>query len=362
MARPSRKMRDLFGILKDKASISKAALFSKPNTSSLHLAILRATSHDPSTPPHDNHIAEILSFGHSSRVTASTCIESLMLRLQNTKNSFVAVKCLITIHNIIKSGSFILQDQLSIYPSTGGKNYLNLSNFRDDSSPETWELSSFIRWYARVLEYHLFTSRVLGFFLCSCSSSSNSCCTSKTQEEKVSALLNGELLKQIDVLVGLIEEICKATEFLNFGKNKLVYEVMGLVNGDYYSAQKGILIRINEVRERMGSFSFGDSVELICVLKRLENCREKVLLLFLNKIGTFVDVLWGLIGEMKDEIGKEKENEQGRMMMIRRRDKQSASARLGEGVMRSGESVRFGSGRLSLNWVPISIDESGSRF
>ncbi|KAF2292964.1 hypothetical protein GH714_034318 [Hevea brasiliensis] len=88
----------------------------------------------------------MLSYGYSSRATAAAAIEALMDRLQSTHDSSVAIKCLAIVHHIIKDGSFILQDQLSVYPSTGGRNYLKLSSFRDNTTPIAWELSSWVRW------------------------------------------------------------------------------------------------------------------------------------------------------------------------------------------------------------------------
>lgn len=117
------KMRDLIGIVKDKVSLSKLALISKPNTLSLHIAVLRTTSHTPSTPPNDHHITTLLSLGDSSRATASVLIHSLMNRLHRTNDSYVALKCLFTIHHIIKRGPFILKDQLSVFHYTGGHDH-----------------------------------------------------------------------------------------------------------------------------------------------------------------------------------------------------------------------------------------------
>ncbi|KAM1473898.1 hypothetical protein ACFX13_030742 [Malus domestica] len=67
-----------------------------------------------------------------------------MDHLQTTHHLVVALKCLIAIHHVIKYGSFILQDQLAVYPAADGRNYLNLSNFKDDSTPVAWELSSWV--------------------------------------------------------------------------------------------------------------------------------------------------------------------------------------------------------------------------
>ena len=155
------KLTNLIGIIKDKASQSKAALLSKRTT----LSLLRATSHDSSTPPTRKHLATLLSSGDGSRATASAAVEVLMDRLQGTNNAAVALKCLIAVHHIIHHGSFILQDQLSVYPSAGGRNYLNLSNFRHNTDPTSWELSSWVRSFAQHIEQLLCTSRILGFFL-----------------------------------------------------------------------------------------------------------------------------------------------------------------------------------------------------
>ncbi|XVE83091.1 hypothetical protein DITRI_Ditri16bG0059400 [Diplodiscus trichospermus] len=335
-------LRDLIGIIKDKASQSKAALVSNPQTSSLHLALLRATTHDPFTAPDPRHLAALLSFGHSSRATASTAIEALMDRLQTTRDASVSIKCLITVHHIIKGGSFILQDQLSVYPSAGGRNYLKLSNFRDNTTSLTWELSSWVRWYALYLENLLSTSRVLGFFLCSTSSSVD---TDK-QEEKVSSLVNSELLKEINSLVNLLEQISKSPDYLHANGNILVDDVLGLVGEDYLSSVNEVSIRVCEFRERLSCLSFVDSVELVCALKRLEDCKERLSSLSQMK-KALIETVWGSITEIKDQVGNSKVyREEGRLLTMGSRNKVSESARFGERVLKYGDSVKFSSGRF----------------
>ncbi|KAE8665719.1 putative clathrin assembly protein [Hibiscus syriacus] len=106
---------DIIGFIKDSASQSKAAMLSDTKTLSLHLALLRATTDDPFTPPDPKHLDALLGSGYTSRATVSTVVEALMDRLQTTRDASVALKCLITAHHIVKRGSFILQDQLSVY-------------------------------------------------------------------------------------------------------------------------------------------------------------------------------------------------------------------------------------------------------
>ncbi|TXG60129.1 hypothetical protein EZV62_014702 [Acer yangbiense] len=345
------RLTSLIGIIKDKISQSRAAIVSKPNTISLHLALLRATTHDPFTPPNHKHLTAFLSFGHSSRTTAAAAIEALMDRLHNTHDASVAIKCLVAVHHIIKHGSFILQDQLSIYPTNGGRNYLKLSNFRDNTTPFTWELSSWVRWYARYLEHLLSTSRVLGFFLCSTLSSVEK----DKEDEKVSALMNNDLLKEIESLVGLLEEMCKRPDSLHVHGNNLVEEIVGSVVEDYLSTMNEVSTRVNEFKERLSCLSFGDSVELVYTLKRLEDCKDRLLILS-NKKRVLIETFWGSIDELKERVGKEKVyREEKRIVSFGRRDKASESARFGDRVLNYGNSVRFSSARFDLNSFPLLV-------
>ncbi|KAL5556506.1 hypothetical protein UlMin_038742 [Ulmus minor] len=336
------KLRDLVGALKDKASQSRAAILSKPNTQSLHLALLRATTHDPYTPPNHKHLVCILSFGYSSRATASAAVEALMDRLQNTHDASVALKCVIAVHHIIKFGSFILQDQLSVYPSNGGRNYLKLSNFRDSSNPLTWELSSWVRWYAQYVENHLFTSRILGFFL-----GSSSCTAEKDkEEERVTAIPNSDLIRETESLIGLLENFCKQPDSLDSKGNKLVNEIKGLVGEDQLSAMNEISIRANEFGERLSCLSYADSFELACALKRLEDCRERMAILFQTKKDS-TESFWDLIMDIREKVEREKE---GKELRLVKKDRASESARFRGRVMSSVDSVKFSSGRLAVNY------------
>ncbi|XP_050204309.1 putative clathrin assembly protein At4g40080 [Mercurialis annua] len=334
------RLRDIIGLIKDKASQSKAAIISKPKTFSLKLSLLRATTHDPFTPPNSKHIDTILSYGHSSRATAAAAIEALMDRLQSTHDSSVAIKCLIIVHHIIKHGSFILQDQLSVYPCTGGRNYLKLSSFRDNITPLTWELSSWVRWYGRYLENLLSTSRTLGFILCSTSSTSEK----DKEEEKVSALTNSDLLKELDSLSNLMEETSRRPGSLHLKDNELVDQIISLVGEDYLSSINEIAVRVDEFNQRLSCLSFADSVELVCVLKRLEDCKDKVLALSTRK-KALVEGLWCLISEMKEKvgIGKQGDREDGRLFLTMGRNE---SARFTDRVLSYGNSVMFSSLRF----------------
>ncbi|CAI9753193.1 unnamed protein product [Fraxinus pennsylvanica] len=323
-------IRDLIGFIKDKASLFKAALVPKPSTLSLRLAVLRVTTHSPPAPPNDGQLSNLLLLGDSSRATASAIIATLMDRLHRTRNCIVALKCLMTIHHIIKHGPFILQDQISIFPVSGGFNYLKLSAFRDGSTATTWALSAWVRWYARYLETLLSSSRVLGYFLCS-----SSCSTVKeNQEQRIPSFLDADLIRDVDSLVGLVEEMCEVPDFLLLERNMLLNEIMILLSNDYLSAVNEILVRIGELRERLSCLSFCDLTRLVRALKRLQDCKEKLLALFTPR-KTSIETLWGLIEELYE-------------LLDFGRGKASELARLEQRVVNSGDSVQFRSGRFSF--------------
>ncbi|CAN0927731.1 Putative clathrin assembly protein At4g40080 [Linum grandiflorum] len=286
MVRHRSRLRLLVGILKDNSSLLKALLLSTKRTATtkLRLAILRATSHSPSAPPSNRSLSAVLSLGgDGSRRTAAACITSLLDRLHGSNNAHVALKCLLTLHAVVSQGSFILKDQFSAAAAGGGsggggRNFLNLSKFRDESDPETWELSSWVRWYAAVIEQNLAGTKKLG------SSGSNF--------EKLSR----DLIEEIEILVDSVGLICESPAELK--SNDLVYEVVKSVGEDYRLVQREISVRVLEMRDRMKSLSFDELTRLSSEMERLEDSRDGVASLFVN--GKRNDALWETVAETKE--------------------------------------------------------------
>ncbi|RDY06315.1 putative clathrin assembly protein, partial [Mucuna pruriens] len=270
-----RKVKELIGIMKDKASQGKAAILSKRAT----LSLLRATSHDSFTPPTREQLSMLLYSGDGSRATASAVVELLTERLQRTQSSAVALKCLIGVRHVIKHGSFILRDQL---PYSGGRNYLNLSKFRDKSSPVRWELSRWVRWYAKHVEQLLWACRSVGFFL-----------DAAAEEERASGLTNDELLREVDALVTVIEGIGGIPDAASTERNKLITEIVGLVEEDGVAALSEVFVRVKEFGERLECLSYEELVEVVNVLNRLEKCREIVMV---------SERLWESVRELKEKV------------------------------------------------------------
>ncbi|XP_058222656.1 putative clathrin assembly protein At4g40080 [Rhododendron vialii] len=340
MVRNKKPMRNLMGIFKDKASLIKAALSIKRAAAAVHVAVLRATTHSPSLPPPPHRVSALLSLGRDSRPAAWACVAAILDRLHATRDAYVALKCLITLHHVASEGSVVLKDQLSFYPSTGGRNFLNMSRFRDKRDPETWELSSWVRWYAAVLEGNLTVSRVLGTFL---SSDSRRTDANLRNREELRVLTSADLVRDLDCLVDMVEEISRAPESLEFQRNDLVYEVVNFVGEYYRSTQYRILGRLGELGERIDGLSSGELSELTRSLERLEVCRGRLSALFVNKKRN--DAFWEVVGGTKARAAKlEEERERGRWLVRvgrRREEEEGESTRCRERVGRPSQVLRL---------------------
>ncbi|XP_027353869.1 putative clathrin assembly protein At4g40080 [Abrus precatorius] len=304
-----KRLRNIAHNLKDKASVIAAALSIKRHVSSVRVHVIRATTHALAAPPSDDKIAAVLAVGHGSHLLPRACINALMDRLHHTGSATVALKCLFTLHNVVVKGPFTLKDQLSCYPSYGGHNFLNLSTFRDDSDVESLELSSWVRWYARVLELSLSVSRILGYYL-------NSSSTSTTQDRKCLVLRNSnaDLLYKLECLVVFVEQISHVPESLHLQRNELVYEIVRLVGEDYGSVQGEILVRLEELGNRMEEMEVSELNELAGYLRRLEKSQEKLVLLFVNRRKN--NGFWDLIEKTKTKGVKKKEEIEGKWLTV----------------------------------------------
>uniref|UniRef100_A0A7N0TII0 ENTH domain-containing protein n=1 Tax=Kalanchoe fedtschenkoi TaxID=63787 RepID=A0A7N0TII0_KALFE len=334
------RLQKLIGAIKDRASLSKAAMFScttnraNPNA----ISIVKSTTHDYSAPPPDKHLSALLSSSsRASRAAAASTVHALMSRLHRTRDAAVALKCLIVVHLVVKRGPFILQDQVSVYPWSGGRNYLNMSGFRDDRTHAKWVLSAFVRWHAGYVEQLLSTSRELGFFVGALSNSTDK----DKEEERASSSSVKDLLREARSMTDLVEEICQTPDYLHGDDEakKLISEVVGLVGSDYLSLVNDLSLRLTELQTRDSLSQFDDSVQLARVLTRLERCKEKLATLFgYEKVS--VQTFWSLVDEMKEKLGYVRDDDK-RLM------RSTESARFGERVVSHGDSVRFSSSRFS---------------
>ncbi|XP_065855948.1 putative clathrin assembly protein At2g01600 [Euphorbia lathyris] len=152
--------RRAYGALKDSTKVGLAHVNS--DYAELDVAIVKATNH-VETPPKDRHLRKILVATSAIRPRADVayCIHALSRRLSKTHNWTVALKTLIVIHRLLREGDPTFREELLNFSQRG--RILQLSNFKDDSSPIAWDCSAWVRTYALFLEERLECFRILKY-------------------------------------------------------------------------------------------------------------------------------------------------------------------------------------------------------
>lgn len=136
------------------------------------------------------------------------------------------------------------------------------------------------------------------------------------QERKslVLGMSNADLLYKIEGLVPFVEQISRVPESLHLQRNELVYEVVKLVGEDYRNVRREVLLRLEEIGNRMENLDVGEVSELVGYLRRLEECKEKLVLLFVNKGKN--SGFWDLIKETKTKGLKMKGEIEGKWLTV----------------------------------------------
>ncbi|KAJ0971522.1 hypothetical protein J5N97_019481 [Dioscorea zingiberensis] len=153
-------LRKAYGALKDTTTVGLANLNS--DFRDLDVAIVKATNH-VECPPKERHLRKILAATSITRPRADVayCIHALARRLAKTHNWTVALKTLIVIHRTLREGDPTFREELLNFAQRG--RILQLSNFKDDSSPIAWDCSAWVRTYALFLEERLECFRILKY-------------------------------------------------------------------------------------------------------------------------------------------------------------------------------------------------------
>uniref|UniRef100_A0A5B7B9Y3 ENTH domain-containing protein n=1 Tax=Davidia involucrata TaxID=16924 RepID=A0A5B7B9Y3_DAVIN len=152
--------RKAYGALKDRTKVGLAHVNS--DFKDVDVAIVKATNH-VECPPKDRHLRKILAATSAIRPRADVayCIHALTRRLTKTHNWTVALKTLIVIHRTLREGDPTFREEVLNFQQRG--HILQLSNFKDDSSPIAWDCSAWVRTYALYLEERLECFRVLNY-------------------------------------------------------------------------------------------------------------------------------------------------------------------------------------------------------
>jgi len=127
--------RKAYGAIKDTTTVSLANLNS--DFKDLDVAIVKATNH-VECPPKARHLRKVVAATSIARPRADVayCIHALARRLAKTRNWIVALKTLVVIHRLLREGDPTFREELLNFTQRG--RILQLSNFKDDSSPIGW--------------------------------------------------------------------------------------------------------------------------------------------------------------------------------------------------------------------------------
>ncbi|KAI3790305.1 hypothetical protein L2E82_03255 [Cichorium intybus] len=160
----------------------------------LDVNIVKATNH-VEHPAKEKHMRAIFAAISATRPRADVayCIHALARRLSKTHNWAVALKTLIVIHRALREVDPTFQEELVNYGRTSN-HLLNLSHFKDDSSPNAWDYSAWVRTYALFLEERLECYRVLKYDV-------------ETERLKTRDLDTPELLDQLPALQQLLYRV-----------------------------------------------------------------------------------------------------------------------------------------------------------
>ncbi|XP_074295986.1 putative clathrin assembly protein At2g01600 [Silene latifolia] len=144
--------RKAYGAIKDQTKVGLAQINS--DYKDLDVAIVKATNH-VEVPPKERHLRKLLLATSAIRPRADVayCIHALARRLAKTRNWTVALKTLIVVHRLLREGDPTLRDELLNISQR--VRVLQMSNFKDDSSPIAWDCSAWVRTYALFLEERL---------------------------------------------------------------------------------------------------------------------------------------------------------------------------------------------------------------
>lgn len=117
--------------------------------------------------------------------------------------------------------------------------------------------------------------------------------------------------------------------------------VVSLVGDDWVSIVSELGARVKELRERLrlNCLSFGEGIELVCTLKKLEECKER-------RMMVVEENFWNLVREVKEKAGMEAYRENVKLLKPVKRQRATESHRFAGSVLKSANLVPFSSGRM----------------
>ncbi|KAL3746008.1 hypothetical protein ACJRO7_015020 [Eucalyptus globulus] len=256
--------RKAYGALKDSTKVGLAKVNSE--FKDLDIAIVKATNH-VECPPKERHVRKIFSATSVVRPRADVayCIHALSKRLSKTRNWIVALKTLIVIHRTLREGDPTFREELLNYSHRG--QILQISYFKDDSSPLAWDCSAWVRTYALFLEERLECFRILKYDIETERLTKSS--PGSTKAHSRTRLLNGEeLLEQLPALQQLLYRLIGCHPEGSAYCNYLIQYALALVLKESFKIYCAINDGIINLVDMFFDMSRHDAVKALNIYKR----------------------------------------------------------------------------------------------
>ncbi|KAJ4915817.1 putative clathrin assembly protein [Raphanus sativus] len=256
--------RRAYGALKDTTKVGLVRVNS--DYADIEVAIVKATNH-VECPPKDRHLRKIFIATSATRPRADVayCIHTLSRRLHKTRNWTVALKALLVLHRLVREGDPTFREELLNFSRKG--RFLQLSNFKDDSSTAAWDCSVWVRAYALFLEERLQCFRVLKYDI----EAERLPKVSPGQEKgysKTRDLDGEELLEQLPALQQLLHRLMGCKPEGAAKQNHIIQYALALVLKESFKVYCAINEGIINLVEKFFEMPRHDAVKSLDIYKR----------------------------------------------------------------------------------------------